>query len=92
MHFAFLQQLKSFPVLEVKAYLKHHLPCSLMHCCKEKYPSNGLLSLVHGAPNPGCVSMAHINVPLHGQGQGEPENNKKDYFKQNTDIFIKLLY
>ena len=40
---------------------------------EEEDPSDGLLGLAHRAPDPGGVSVADVDVPLHRQCQSEPK-------------------
>jgi hypothetical protein len=48
------------------------LPCHLVKNSKYENPGYCLLCLAHGAPDPGRVGVANVDVALHGQSQGQP--------------------
>ena len=48
------------------------LPCHLVKYSEYKNPGHCLLRLAHGAPDPGGVGVADVDVALHGQSQGQP--------------------
>ena len=43
---------------------------------EEEYPGDGLLGLSHGTPRPGDGRVADVDVPLHGQGQRQPDGRR----------------
>ena len=40
---------------------------------EEENPGDGLLGLAQGAPDPGGVRVADVDVALHRQGQSQPD-------------------
>jgi len=58
---------------------------------KDENPGYGLLGLAHGAPDPGRVSVADVDVALHGQSQGQPLE-KMLFVVIEICYFITYLY
>ena len=66
------------------------VPRCLMKERQYEYPGDGLLRLGDGAPAAGDGGVAHVHVPLDGQGQRQPDGGSVEDLKTHLIYFCQL--
>ena len=62
---------------------------------EEEDPSDGLFGLSHGAPGSGDGRVTHVDVSLHGQGQGQPDGRRVENLRhvfQHDHVGVARLF